>query len=62
MKQFGHRVTESQSDRHPMVVSLRVCEILLCLISINSPTRLARRGTKLKYYFQIGLEYFSKII
>ena len=35
-----HRVTESR----PMVPSIRVGEIFLCLISINSPTRFARRG------------------
>ena len=39
-----HRVTESQSHRHPRVLSIRVGEIFLCLISINSPTRFAHRG------------------
>ena len=38
------RVTELQSYKHPRVLSIRVGEICLCLISINSPTRLARRG------------------
>ena len=37
-------MTEWQSDRHSMVLSIRVGEIFLCLISINSPTRFARRG------------------
>ena len=40
-------VTEWQSDRHPRVLSIRVGEIFLCLISINSPTRFACRGTNL---------------
>ena len=43
---IGHRVTESQSYRHPRVLSIRVGEIFLCLISINSPTRFARSGIK----------------
>ena len=33
---FGLRVAESQSDRHPRVLSIWVGEIFLCLISINS--------------------------
>ena len=40
----SHRVTESQSNRHPRVLSIRVGEKFFCLISINSPTRFARRG------------------
>ena len=44
----SHRVTELQSDKHPRVLSVRVGEIFLCLISINSPTRFARRGIILK--------------
>ena len=40
----SYRVTESQSDRRPRV---QVGEIFLCLISINSPTRFARRGITL---------------
>ena len=41
---WGLLATESQSDRHPRVLSMRVGEIFWCLISINSPTRFARRG------------------
>ena len=37
--QKSNRVTEFQSDRHPRVPSIQVGEILICLISINSPTR-----------------------
>ena len=44
MKNFGHRMTELQSDRHPRVLSLRVGEIFLCLISIISLIRFARKG------------------
>ena len=40
----SHRVTESHSDRHPRVLSKRVGEVFLCLISINYPTGLARMG------------------
>ena len=51
--------TESQSDRvtesRTRVPSTQVSEIFLCLISINSPTRFARRGIifhrQLKFYF-----------
>ena len=42
----SHRVTEWQSDKHSRVLSIWVGEIFLCLISINSPTRFARRGIK----------------
>ena len=37
-------MTESQSHRYPIVLSIRVGEIFLRLISINSPTRFAHRG------------------
>ena len=40
----SYRVTESKIYRHPRVPSTPVGEILLCLISINSPTCFARRG------------------
>ena len=43
LKFIGHRVTESQSDRHSRVLSTRVGEIFLCLISINSNTRFTHR-------------------
>ena len=42
--------TESQSNRHPRVLSIRVGEIFLCLILINSPTRFARRGIRTVSY------------
>ena len=42
----SYRVTESQSYRHPRVISILVGEIFLCLISINSSTRFAGRGIK----------------
>ena len=38
------RVTELQSYKHPRVPSIQVGDIFLCLISINYPTRFARRG------------------
>ena len=44
LKFNGLRVTELQSDRHPRVLSIWVGEIFLCLISLNSPTAIARRG------------------
>ena len=48
------------------VLSMRVGEIVLCLISINSPSRFTRRGINIsfftkKYYSQV-LAYFSKVI
>ena len=43
---IGHRATESHSHRHPRVLILRVGEIFLCLISINSPTCFARRRVR----------------
>ena len=41
------------SHRHPRVLSIRVGEIFLCLISINSPTHFDRRGisTPKSYFF-----------
>ena len=44
-------MTESQSHRHPRVLSVRVGEIFLCLISLNSPICFARRGTLKKKIF-----------
>ena len=41
---FLQKNTESQSDRHPRILSIRVGDICLCLISLNFPTRFARRG------------------
>ena len=41
-------ITESESDRHPRVLSIRVGEIYLCLISINSITRFACREINFK--------------
>ena len=40
----GLLATEWQSYRHPKVLSIRVGEIFLCLISINSLICFARRG------------------
>ena len=34
-------------NRHPRVLSIQVGEIFLCLFSINSPTRFARRRIKI---------------
>ena len=61
---IGDRVTESQSDRHSRVPSIRVGEIFLCLISINSPTRFARRGiTFFVEIDKIGLSrYFLTLV
>ena len=44
-----HRVTELQSYRHPRVLSIRVGEIFLWEIVINSPTRFACRGIRLRW-------------
>ena len=44
-------MTELQSYRHP---SIRVSEIFLCLISINSPTRFACRGISDLFRFKKG--------
>ena len=56
----GFLASESQSDRHPKVLSIRVGEILLCLISINSPTHFARRGINFWSGFQRRLIQLNK--
>ena len=48
--------TESQSDRHPRVLSIRVGEIFCCLLSINLPTRFACSKV---YLILILLDIFS---
>ena len=46
-KMLCHRVTESQTPK-----GTQVGEIFWCLISINSPTRFARRGIKMSNSIQ----------
>ena len=46
-----YAVYSPQSDRHSRVLSIRVGEIFLCLISINSPTRFARREISACFMF-----------
>ena len=51
--------TESKSDRHPSVPSIRMGEIILGLISINSTTRFAPRGI-IDISFVIETDGFEK--
>ena len=57
----GLLASELQNDKHPRVPSIRGCENLLCLISINSPTRFARRGIKLQLDFWSGRNCFEML-
>ena len=50
----SHWVTVSQCHRHPRVLSIRVGEIFLCLISLNYFTPFARRGTLQAWVFLAG--------